>query len=132
MKYDSQGRMVLNVEPNTSTGFNPDPNTPPSALKAYRYAYNDNGDNADCTTFDLNADGSIAAVARIDDVIDPADIPRPFMAQVNAEALLIASGQNLKRLLRKRGWGRRPWPWGAPAAVRGCSDEAAGLRVMSY
>jgi transposase len=36
--------------------------------------------------------------------------------KVNVEALLIATGQNLKRLLRKRGWGRRPWPNGAPAA----------------
>jgi transposase len=34
--------------------------------------------------------------------------------KVNVEALLIATGQNLKRLLRKRGWGRRPWPNGAP------------------
>jgi hypothetical protein len=30
--------------------------------------------------------------------------------RVNCEALLIASGQNLKRLLQKRGWGRRPFP----------------------
>ncbi len=30
--------------------------------------------------------------------------------RVNIEALLIASGQNLKRLLKKRGWGRRPCP----------------------
>ena len=36
--------------------------------------------------------------------------------KVNAEALLIAAGQNLKRILRKRGWGRRPWPNGAPEA----------------
>ena len=36
--------------------------------------------------------------------------------KVNAEALLIAAGQNLKRLLRARGWGRRPWPSGAPEA----------------
>jgi hypothetical protein len=36
--------------------------------------------------------------------------------KVNVEALLIATGQNLKRLLRKRGWGRRPWPNGAPEA----------------
>ena len=36
--------------------------------------------------------------------------------KVNVEALLIAMGQNLKRLLRKRGWGRRPWPNGAPEA----------------
>jgi transposase len=37
--------------------------------------------------------------------------------KVNVEALLIATGQNLKRLLRKRGWGRRPWPNGAPEAL---------------
>ena len=30
--------------------------------------------------------------------------------RVNCEALMIASGQNLKRLLKKRGWGRRPYP----------------------
>ena len=33
--------------------------------------------------------------------------------RVNCEALLIAAGQNLKRLLSKRGWGRRPLPSGA-------------------
>jgi transposase len=37
--------------------------------------------------------------------------------KVNVEALLIAAGQNLKRLLRKRGWGRRPFPRGAPAVA---------------
>jgi transposase len=36
--------------------------------------------------------------------------------KVNVEALLIATGQNLKRLLQERGWGRRPWPNGAPEA----------------
>jgi transposase len=30
--------------------------------------------------------------------------------KVNCEALEIAGGQNLKRLLKKRGWGRRPFP----------------------
>src|SRR5439155_21192920 len=30
--------------------------------------------------------------------------------RVNSEALMIAAGQNLKRLLKKRGWGRRPYP----------------------
>ena len=30
--------------------------------------------------------------------------------RVNCEALVTASGQNLKRLLQKRGWGRRPFP----------------------
>jgi hypothetical protein len=37
--------------------------------------------------------------------------------RVNSEALLLASGQNLKRLLQRRGWGRRPFPTGAAAAV---------------
>jgi hypothetical protein len=30
--------------------------------------------------------------------------------RVNCEALMRAAGQNLKRLLQKRGWGRRPCP----------------------
>ena len=30
--------------------------------------------------------------------------------RVNSEALMIATGQNLKRLLKKRGWGWRPFP----------------------
>jgi hypothetical protein len=30
--------------------------------------------------------------------------------RVNCEALQIAAGQNLKRLLKKRGWGRHPFP----------------------
>jgi transposase len=32
------------------------------------------------------------------------------LRRVNCEALRIAAGQNLKRLLKKRGWGRRPFP----------------------
>jgi transposase len=36
------------------------------------------------------------------------------LEKVNREALLVAAGQNLKRLLSDRGWGRRPWPTGAP------------------
>ncbi len=36
--------------------------------------------------------------------------------RVNCEALMRAAGQNLKRLLKKRGWGRRPWPQGAAHA----------------
>ena len=39
-----------------------------------------------------------------------------LLKKVNSEALLIASGQNLKRLLKKRGWGRRPFPIEAPCA----------------
>jgi hypothetical protein len=41
------------------------------------------------------------------------------LQKVNMEGLMIAAGQNLKRLLRARGWGRRPWP-----------DGAAGLAGM--
>src|SRR3989442_3939871 len=36
--------------------------------------------------------------------------------RVNGEALLLAAGQNLKRLLQQRGWGRRPFPDGVAAA----------------
>lgn len=36
------------------------------------------------------------------------------LEKVNIEGLLIAAGQNLKRLLQKRGWGRRPGPQGEP------------------
>ena len=39
------------------------------------------------------------------------------LEKVNGEALLIAAGQNLKRLLSWRGWGRRPFPGGATGAV---------------
>lgn len=35
------------------------------------------------------------------------------LVKVNGEALLTASGQNLKRLLSKHGWERRPYPGGA-------------------
>ncbi len=37
--------------------------------------------------------------------------------RVNSEALLTAAGQNLKRLLSKQGWGRRPLPSEAAMAV---------------
>ena len=39
------------------------------------------------------------------------------LEKVNGEAVLIAAGQNLKRLLRWRGWGRRPFPDGAAGIV---------------
>ena len=38
------------------------------------------------------------------------------LPKVNGQALLTAAGQNLKRLLRRQGWGRRPWP-GCPAGA---------------
>jgi len=37
--------------------------------------------------------------------------------RVNCEALVVATGQNLKRLLQKRGWERRPFPTEAVAMV---------------
>jgi transposase len=43
--------------------------------------------------------------------------------RVNCEALLIASGQNLKRLLQRRGWGRRPFPDGLAVAA----EDFSGL-----
>jgi transposase len=39
------------------------------------------------------------------------------LEKVNSEALLVAAGQNLKRLLSWRGWGRRPFPSGAAGVV---------------
>jgi transposase len=39
------------------------------------------------------------------------------LEKVNGEALLIAAGQNLKRLLGRWGWGRRPFPSGAAGIV---------------
>lgn len=42
MQYDSLGRLVQNIEPNTSTNFDVTGQSP--TLKAWRYAYNDNGD----------------------------------------------------------------------------------------
>jgi transposase len=39
------------------------------------------------------------------------------LEKVNREALLIAAGQNLKRLLSRWGWGRRPFPSGAAGIV---------------
>ncbi|MGH2618771.1 MAG: IS1182 family transposase, partial [Thermomicrobiales bacterium] len=39
------------------------------------------------------------------------------LEQVNGEALLLAAGQNLKRLRSRWGWGRRPFPSGAAGVV---------------
>lgn len=56
--------------------------------------------------------------------------------RVNCEALRIASGQNLKRLLKKRGWGRRPFPVEARPSLQGwriiagqiCREGINGMR----
>jgi transposase len=47
------------------------------------------------------------------------------LTKVNGEALLIAAGQNLKRLLSKSGWGRRPWPSGAVGVVLPATQPVA-------
>jgi hypothetical protein len=39
------------------------------------------------------------------------------LEKVNGKALLIAAGQNLKRLLSWQGWGRRPFPTEAAGVV---------------
>jgi RHS repeat-associated protein len=47
MQYDSLGRLVANVEPDTTTNFTPAPTAIPAAptsMRPWRYAYNDNGD----------------------------------------------------------------------------------------
>jgi hypothetical protein len=44
--------------------------------------------------------------------------------RVNTEALLIAAGQNLKRLLSWQGWGRRPWPGGAVGLALGAASSS--------
>jgi hypothetical protein len=45
--------------------------------------------------------------------------------RVNCEAQIIAAGQNLKRLLQKRGWGRRPFPAEAVALPKREEDQSA-------
>jgi hypothetical protein len=40
-----------------------------------------------------------------------------LLEKVNIEGLVRATGQNLKRLLSWRGWGRRWWPGGAVGVV---------------
>ncbi len=52
-----------------------------------------------------------------------------MLEKVNSEAVVIGAGQNLKRLLSWRGWGRRWWPGGA-AGVRVpdlCSADSPAL-----
>jgi hypothetical protein len=39
------------------------------------------------------------------------------LESVNIEGLLLAAGQDLKRLLSRWGWGRRPWPNGVARLV---------------
>jgi hypothetical protein len=50
--------------------------------------------------------------------------------RVNSEALLTAAGQNLKRLLAKQGWGRRPFPSEAAIATKRSEPMAQCLVVL--
>lgn len=49
------------------------------------------------------------------------------LEKVNGEAVLTATGQNLKRYLAALGWGRRHFPCGAAVRVAGCGEGAAGV-----
>jgi hypothetical protein len=48
------------------------------------------------------------------------------LEKVNIESLLIAAGQNLKRLLQEWGWGRRPGPNGAALAASAYAFSCGG------
>jgi len=48
------------------------------------------------------------------------------LVKVNIQALMIAAGQNLKRLLSNQGWGCRPWPSGAPGVALPATGLATG------
>jgi Transposase DDE domain len=50
--------------------------------------------------------------------------------RVNCAALLIAAGQNLKRLLNRRGWGRRPPPSGAALVAKQSESALMCLLVL--
>jgi MYXO-CTERM domain-containing protein len=58
---------------------------PASYPKRFVYCYNDNGNNADCTVADIQSGGNVNVQDRIDDVIDPANIPRPFQQQISID-----------------------------------------------
>ena len=51
------------------------------------------------------------------------------LPKVNMVGLLVAAGQNLKRLLKAWGWGRRPWPHGAPEALPGARRPVPSPRL---
>jgi transposase len=50
------------------------------------------------------------------------------LPKVNMGGLMIAAGQNLKRLLSARGWGRRPWPDGT-AGFAGLMPKTNALLI---
>jgi len=62
---------------------------PAAYPKRFVYCYNDNGDNADCTVAQVNDNNSVQVTNRINDVIDPANIPRPFQAQITTDGVFV-------------------------------------------
>lgn len=52
--------------------------------------------------------------------------------KVNCEALITASGQNIKRLLQKRGWGRRPIPGGMAEQIPIFSKEVMAATILLW
>jgi transposase len=52
--------------------------------------------------------------------------------RVNCEALMRAAGQNLKRLLKHRGWGRRPYPAEAVSALFLASCASVTRLLLEY
>ncbi len=50
------------------------------------------------------------------------------LPKANIEGLLIAAGQNLKRLLSATGWRRRPWPDGA-TGIAGLTPQICVTRL---
>jgi hypothetical protein len=51
------------------------------------------------------------------------------LEKVNCEAVVTATGQNLKRLLVVRGWGRRWFPNGAAGVLASLVDDLIGVAI---
>src|SRR4051794_28814152 len=89
------------------------------SLNTWRPGYSENGErlarDASLRQGDAQAQGLDQAALRRGQAVARAGAgSRAALDNVHGEALLIATGQNLTRLLSWRGWGRRPWPDGAP------------------
>ncbi len=54
------------------------------------------------------------------------------LTKVNIEGVFTATGQNLKRLLSRRGWGHRPWPGGAAGLAVGVPNPAYPRVLLVY
>jgi hypothetical protein len=68
-----------------------------TGARSFLSCYNDNGDNADCTRARVNDDGTVTKVADIANVIDPANIPRPFITQYSPTFALACAAKGDER-----------------------------------